>query len=90
MPVRATDGSETLAAERVERRRLSTRRFLKDRAGATVAVRLDDFGFEALRAEAARQGVPVEELAAYAVMYYLADLDSGRVARKLPRPLRAS
>ncbi len=31
-------------------------------------------------------GVSVEELASYAVLYYLADGDSGRIARRLPPP----
>ena len=55
-----------------------------------VQVRLDDFGARALREEAARQGVPVSELAAYAVMYYLADLDSGRITRDVPPLARRS
>jgi hypothetical protein len=49
-----------------------------------VRVPLDDFGAHALREEAARQGVPVEQLAAHAVSYYLADLDSGRITRTVP------
>ena len=52
-----------------------------------LAVPLDEFGAQALSEEAARQGVPVEQLAAHAVSYYLADLDSGRITRKAaPRP----
>jgi hypothetical protein len=31
------------------------------------------------------QGVPVEELVSFAVMYYLADVDSGRIARRISR-----
>jgi hypothetical protein len=54
------------------------------RDAVTVAVRLDQFGAQALRDEAAKQGVPVEQLAAHAVMYYLADLHSGRITRNLP------
>ena len=49
-----------------------------------LQVALDDFGAHALREEAARQGVPLEQLAAYALSYYLADLDSGRLTRRLP------
>lgn len=47
-------------------------------------VHLEGFALEALEEEAARLGVSVEELAAFSVLYYLADLDSGRIARRLP------
>jgi hypothetical protein len=49
-----------------------------------VRIQLDDFGARAVSDEAARQRVPVERLAAYAVSYYLGDLDSGRLTRRLP------
>lgn len=52
--------------------------------GLTLA--LDRFTWEALEQEAARQGVSVAELASFAVLYYLADGDSGRIARRLPPP----
>jgi hypothetical protein len=52
-----------------------------------LRIELNDFAARGLRAEAARQGISVEDLAAYAVVYYLADLDSGRVTRK-PPPVR--
>lgn len=42
------------------------------------------FAREALEREAIRLGVSVEELARFAVSYYLADLDSGRIAREWP------
>lgn len=45
---------------------------------------LDSFTHEALEREAARLGITVEELARFAVLYYLADHDSGRIARRLP------
>jgi hypothetical protein len=48
-------------------------------------VRLDHFACEALAEESSRLGVSCEELAAFSVLYYLADLDSGRIARTLPR-----
>jgi hypothetical protein len=47
-------------------------------------LKLADFAWELLSAEAERQGVSTAELAAHAVMYYLADLDSGRIAREPP------
>jgi hypothetical protein len=57
-------------------------------SGATqrsVTVSLEGFAWEALAEESARLGVPVQELVAYAVTYYLADVDSGRVARRVSR-----
>jgi hypothetical protein len=54
------------------------------RVATELLVSLDEFGAQALCEEAARQGVPVEELAAFAVTYYLGDLDSGRITRELP------
>jgi hypothetical protein len=48
-----------------------------------LSVRLDGFALEALEQESARLGVPVEELASFAVLYYLADVDSGRIARRI-------
>jgi hypothetical protein len=48
-----------------------------------LSVRLDGFACEALEQESARLGVPVEELASFAVLYYLADVDSGRIARRI-------
>jgi hypothetical protein len=55
--------------------------------GLTLA--LDRFALEALEEECAQLGVSVEELARFAVLYYLADLDSGRIARQLPAELSA-
>jgi hypothetical protein len=59
-----------------------------DRHGVPVkrnlALRLDDFGWEALQHESTRLGVSEEELIGFAVMYYLADIDSGRIARRFP------
>jgi hypothetical protein len=58
-------------------------------AGARMAhsltLRLDDFAWEGIAEEAAREGLTVEELVGYAVLYYLADADSGRVARQVSR-----
>jgi hypothetical protein len=47
---------------------------------ATLRVRLDDETWRALDDEAGRQGVTPDVLAVHAVMYFLADLDSGRLA----------
>jgi hypothetical protein len=49
-----------------------------------VTLRLEGFAWEALAQESARMGVAVEDVAAFAVLYYLADADSGRVARRIP------
>jgi hypothetical protein len=50
----------------------------------SLTLALDRFTWEALEQEAARQGVSVSELASFAMLYYLADGDSGRIARRLP------
>lgn len=49
--------------------------------GGHMTVELDGFAAEAIGEEAARLGVPVDELVSFSVMYYLADIDSGRIAR---------
>ncbi len=54
----------------------------------SVGLRLSPSATDALAAEAKRLGVSTEELANFSVLYYLADLDSGRIARTIP--LRAS
>jgi hypothetical protein len=46
----------------------------------SVPIEFDEFGLKLLNDEAARQGVSVSALVRHAVMYYLADRDSGRVA----------
>jgi hypothetical protein len=56
-------------------------------AGRRLTVGLDAFTHTALAEEAARLDVSIEELARFAVSYYLADLDSGRIAREGPPPL---
>jgi hypothetical protein len=57
---------------------------LDSRATRELKLDLDTFGREALEAEAARLGVSAEELARHAVLYYLADGDSGRISRRPP------
>jgi hypothetical protein len=60
-----------------------------DRQGVTaersLTVRLDGFAREALEQESAGLGVPVEDLIAFSVLYYLADIDSGRIARQISK-----
>ncbi len=52
-----------------------------------LVLRLDGFAQDALVEESAQMGVPVRDLAAFAILYYLADLDSDRIARFIPRGL---
>jgi hypothetical protein len=51
-----------------------------------LTLELEDFAWKALEEEAARLGVAIEEVAHFAVLYYLADRDSGRISRRLPVP----
>jgi hypothetical protein len=50
-----------------------------------LEVDLDEFTVQALRSESERLGVSRQELVAFAIGYYLADLDSGRIARRIAR-----
>ena len=54
---------------------------MTDSTGRRLEVELGDFATERLEAEAERQGVLPEELARHAILYFLADLDTGRIAR---------
>ena len=49
-----------------------------------VMLNLDDFAWEAIQEESAELGIPAEQLIAFSVLYYLADRDSGRIARRIP------
>jgi hypothetical protein len=51
----------------------------------SVSLRVSGFAWEALEQESSRQGCSVDELVAFAVMYYLADADSGRISRQISR-----
>jgi hypothetical protein len=51
--------------------------------GRRVALQLDGFAAEAIDEEADRLGISVEELVSFSVLYYLADVDSGRIARQI-------
>lgn len=53
-----------------------------------LMLKLDDFAWEAIQDESAELGIPAEELIAFSVLYYLADRDSGRIARRVPTSLR--
>jgi hypothetical protein len=58
------------------------------RVTCRLTLDIDTFAWEALEEESAQQGVSIEELASFAILYYLADSDSGRIARRLPQPQR--
>jgi hypothetical protein len=53
-----------------------------------LMLKLDDFTWEAIQEESAELGIAVEELIAFSVLYYLADRDSGRIARRIPTSVR--
>ena len=48
-----------------------------------LAIDLDADSWRELEAEARHQEVPVEALVVHAILYFLADLDSGRVGRRI-------
>jgi len=50
----------------------------------SLTLQLDGFAWETIAEQSAQMGVSVEELATHAIMYYVADLDSGRIARRVP------
>jgi hypothetical protein len=49
----------------------------------SVTLKLDGFAWEAIEEEAGREGVSVEELITFSALYYLADVDSGRISRRI-------
>jgi hypothetical protein len=49
-----------------------------------VTLELDAFAWETLAEQSAALGVDVEELVTFAALYYIADIDSKRIARCLP------
>jgi hypothetical protein len=55
----------------------------RERRGLTLE--LDEFAIAALKDEARELNVSVEELGSFALLYFIADRDSGRTARRLPR-----
>ena len=63
-------------------------RFQKRRT-RRVEIELDEFGWEALTAEAERQGVSLEELIYHAAMHYLAG-DRTALSYKVPRSKKRS
>jgi hypothetical protein len=61
----------------------SARMVERERPHAGVPVEVDDATWDALLREAHRQGVDICALAAHAVLYFMADVDSGRVAQRM-------
>jgi hypothetical protein len=61
----------------------SARRVERERPQAGVRVEVDDATWNALLREARRQGVDIRVLAAHAVLYFMADVESGRVAQRM-------
>jgi hypothetical protein len=59
----------------------------KTPAGEGLGVVFDDETWDALAEEAARQNVETEELAVHALLYFLADFDSGRITEILEQAL---
>ncbi len=53
----------------------------------TVRIKLDASTWEVVTAEAERQEVTAETLVEHAILYFLADLDSGRIADRLDEVL---
>ncbi len=51
-----------------------------------LVLHLDAFAGQAICNESTDHGMSPEDFAKYAVLYYLADLDRGRVARRIPPP----
>lgn len=51
----------------------------------SVTLRMDGFAWEAIEQQCDDQGVSVEDFIAFSALYYLADIDSGRVARQIAR-----
>jgi hypothetical protein len=53
------------------------------RCSMRLPIDLDRDSWRELEAEAKRQEVPIEALVVHAILYFLADLDSGRVGRRI-------
>ena len=56
----------------------------KDTGRYELRVSFAQATWEVIEAEARNEGVPVEDLIRFAVMYYIADSDSGRISRRVP------
>ncbi len=54
-----------------------------NRGSRRLTLQLEGFAAEAIDEEADRLGITVDELISFSVLYYLADMDSGRIARRI-------
>lgn len=54
-------------------------------ADRSLTLTLDSFAWKTLDEEAAREGLTIEDLVTFAVLYYLADADSERISRQVSR-----
>jgi hypothetical protein len=54
-----------------------------DRTAPTVTLPLHGLAYQELARESERHGISPSELASFAILYYLADVDSGRIARRI-------
>jgi hypothetical protein len=60
----------------------------REESSTDVRVDVDDETWKALATEARRQGVATERLAEHALLYFVADLDEGRIAERLGGAVR--
>jgi hypothetical protein len=51
----------------------------------SLTLGFEGFAWETIDEEATREGLTIEEFVTFSVLYYLADVDSGRVARRASR-----
>ena len=49
----------------------------------SLTLGFEGFAWKTIDEEAAREGLTIEEFVTFSVLYYLADVDSGRVARRV-------
>lgn len=59
----------------------------------SVTLEFEAFAWQSINEEAAREGLTLEEFVTSSILYYLADVDSGRIARqaaRAPHPRRRS
>lgn len=74
-----------LAEDRVAAAVPRFRRRAVDGETRAVGIELEDLTIQRLEQEAERQGVSPERLCEHAVLLYLADLDSGKLAERIAR-----
>ncbi len=72
-----------LESERAATRVPSFRRGPEQEGGLTLALELEISAWRSLEEEAARQRVRLERLLEHAVLYFIADIDAGRVTLRI-------